>query len=136
MLHSRRPQVAEQLSSVFVQQSAAGFQFDYQALFQNQISGELTEESSIFIEDLQRCLLLKLNALLAKSMSQGILVYFLKMPMPEIRMNRERRFAHHIAQPHNVLHSFFCAFWWLCLELLMPKLQHQQIPELKRIVSL
>jgi hypothetical protein len=95
---------------MLIEDRAAGLELYNKSLLENEVRRELAQDSSVFIKNLQWCLLLELNALFGQAVCKRVLVDLFEMSMSQVTMNCEPRFAHHIAQPHDVVHLCLLCF--------------------------
>jgi hypothetical protein len=82
---------------MFVNQIGAGLNFHDKAFFHQDISEVLAQLGSILIENRERKLLLNKNPLFPQSMSQGILIDLLAMPVPMIFVNGKACLSYNVA---------------------------------------
>jgi len=76
VLFARGSKVAQYLSSVFIGQSPAGFEFCYQGLLDEKIGEVFTDYGSVFIEYRDWTLLPHIQTGLSQAMGQRVFVYF------------------------------------------------------------
>ena len=98
MLDPRRLKIAQQLSQMFRGNRPHGFQFQEKNPFNNEICREVAEQCPILIEDLDCHLLLYVEALLAQSVRQCVLVYLLDVARAVIAVDGIRGLSHNIAE--------------------------------------
>src|SRR5262249_31652743 len=95
-------QVAEQLRHVVVVQGFARLQLHDQATLHEQVGEILAEHGAVLIVDQQLVLRLDVQPSLAQAVSQPVLVHLLKVPVPQIPVQREARLTDQVAQRKHV----------------------------------
>ena len=115
MLNPAAAQVAQELCDMFICKRFAGFQFNNKFTLDQQVCGIVPKRRAIFVEDLKGVLLFHLDACLAKTVRQAVLVNLLQMPMPQVAMQRKSSFANSITQPEDFPLCLHISFLFLCL---------------------
>ena len=110
MFNSCGSQVAENLGDVFFRDCFTGFKFDDEHAFDEQVGEVVAKRRSIFVEYDDRYLLFNTNALLAKAMSEAVLVNFLQMTAAVILAEVKASLTNNVAEPHDVVRSFVSHF--------------------------
>ncbi len=105
MFDPRGFKLANDLSFMFGCKRSRNFQFNYQSVFNEQICKILAQQCSIFIKDIDWMLLLYLEASLAQTMNERILINFLEMTMCMINANVIGDLPYLITQRFDVLHG-------------------------------
>jgi len=92
MLQVRGTKIAEELSNMFVGQSATGLELDQQASLDEEIGEEFAQKRTIFVKDIERMLLDHVDRLFAQTVRESILMHFLRLAMAEVAMQGKRSF--------------------------------------------
>lgn len=95
-------QIAEDLGYMLISNRPHRLEFNHQYSLDEQVSVEFAQDRSIFIVNRQRVLLLHPAALFSQTMSQGIFVYLLQMPVAMVAMNGKARFTNEVTQPVDI----------------------------------
>ena len=100
-------EIAEQLRDMFIGQRARRLKLDNQAILDEQIGVVITNDGAVLVIDLERVLLLHVQAEFAQPMGQGVLIHLLQVAMPVVDVNGVSGFTHDVAEFINGLHVGF-----------------------------
>ena len=90
-------QITQDLRGVFVRAGSAGFQFNDQSAFDEQVGEILAQQRPVFIINIQWMLSLNVKAGFAQPIRQGVFVDLLQVAMPMIDMNGVSRLPNRVA---------------------------------------
>ena len=97
MLNSGRTKITEQLRYMFFHYMARGLKLHDQLVLNEEIGMKITQQGSIFVQNLKRMLLFDIQYLLPQSVRQGVFINLFYMTTPMIPMNRKARFSDYVA---------------------------------------
>ena len=86
MILTRRPQISQNLGRMFSSKRFASLEVNNQTALDKQVGIVISQNCSVFIQNLERMLLLNLQSGLSQPVSQSILIYFFQVTMTKIDM--------------------------------------------------
>jgi hypothetical protein len=95
---SRRTKIFQELGNMLIGDCAGRLQFNNECILNEQIREVLAQESSVFIENVERMLLPEGQSLFSKPVAKRILIYFFRMAVPVIAMDGETGLANNVAE--------------------------------------
>ena len=110
VLQARGLQLTQNLRFVVVRQGFDRFQIYDEFTLHQQVGKVIANERAILIIDLDGMLLFDIQARLAETVCQGVLVHLFQMPVPMVNVNVVGRLPHLVAQRLDVLHTGFGLF--------------------------
>src|SRR5580700_10272082 len=103
MLDSRRPQISEKLSDMFIRQCLARLDHHDQPAINEQISEVVAKNGSIFVAHLQRMLRQNSQAEFTQPIQEALLVNLFQVTAAQKVMKSEPGFPDYIAQGVDVI---------------------------------